>query len=388
MRRDTSWRMLLAAYLFLLMPWAAQADWEQVGAAGFSAGQAWYTSLAFDSSGTPYVAYRDDANGLKASVMRFNGTAWEQVGTAGFGTGYTSYTSLVLDSSDRPYIAYVEPRNGAISVMRFNGGSWEQVGAPYFTSTYGLDNQISLALDSSGTPYIAYPNNSCQASVMRFNGTDWEQVGTPGISEGEAHYISLALDSSDTSYIAYMDIAHVGDNNRGGASVMRFNGTSWEQVGMARFSAGIAGPISFALDSTDTPYIAYADGATGWNTSVMRFNGTSWEQVGMAGFSSGGRADYVSMVLDSSGRPYVAYITNRYTVGSKASAMRFNGAGWEQVGKAGFSVVGGEFGQVSLALDHSSTPYIAYSDAANGGKASVMKFVPPVLTPIYKLLLR
>uniref|UniRef100_UPI0040570860 thrombospondin type 3 repeat-containing protein n=1 Tax=Candidatus Electronema sp. TaxID=2698783 RepID=UPI0040570860 len=47
------------------------ASWEQVGAAGFSAGAIMHTSLAFDSSGTPHVAYQDYANGCKASVMKF-----------------------------------------------------------------------------------------------------------------------------------------------------------------------------------------------------------------------------------------------------------------------------------------------------------------------------
>jgi hypothetical protein len=45
-----------------------------VGNAGFSAGATWFTSLALDSSGTPYVAYPESANGNKASVMKFVAT--------------------------------------------------------------------------------------------------------------------------------------------------------------------------------------------------------------------------------------------------------------------------------------------------------------------------
>jgi len=37
----------------------ANADWTQIGSAGFSAGTANFISLALDSSGTPYVAYQD-----------------------------------------------------------------------------------------------------------------------------------------------------------------------------------------------------------------------------------------------------------------------------------------------------------------------------------------
>ena len=50
-----------------------QPDWDVVGSAGFSAGPVCYTSLAFAPDGTPYVAYQDEGNGGKATVMRYNG---------------------------------------------------------------------------------------------------------------------------------------------------------------------------------------------------------------------------------------------------------------------------------------------------------------------------
>ncbi|MCW5198550.1 thrombospondin type 3 repeat-containing protein [Desulfobulbus sp. F3] len=97
-----------------------QADWEKVGAAGFSAGEAWSLSLALDSSGRPCVAYSDEANSGKASVMRFNGTSWEPVGNTGFSASEARYLSLAFDSSGSPYVAYQDVANGnKVSVMRF-----------------------------------------------------------------------------------------------------------------------------------------------------------------------------------------------------------------------------------------------------------------------------
>ena len=51
--------------------------WQNVGSAGFSAGQADYTSMALDSSGTPYVAFQDDTNSDKATVKFQKGFAYE-----------------------------------------------------------------------------------------------------------------------------------------------------------------------------------------------------------------------------------------------------------------------------------------------------------------------
>ena len=54
--------------------------WQLVGTAGISAGFSYSTDLALDATGTPFVAYRDEANGNKATVMKYNGSSWGEVG--------------------------------------------------------------------------------------------------------------------------------------------------------------------------------------------------------------------------------------------------------------------------------------------------------------------
>ena len=64
-------------------------NWVNVGNEGFSAGEADYTSLAFNSSnGVPFIAYSDYVNSQKATVMKFDGTNWVNVGNAGFSAGW------------------------------------------------------------------------------------------------------------------------------------------------------------------------------------------------------------------------------------------------------------------------------------------------------------
>jgi hypothetical protein len=48
---------------YLVTTTVAPAVWHSVGSAGFSVGQAFYPTLAFDSSDILYVAYQDEANG-------------------------------------------------------------------------------------------------------------------------------------------------------------------------------------------------------------------------------------------------------------------------------------------------------------------------------------
>ncbi|MGR0481987.1 MAG: hypothetical protein ACTFAL_11450 [Candidatus Electronema sp. V4] len=366
--------LFMAALLLAASTAQAAGTWEQVGTAGFSAGTSEYTnlaiiSLAIDSGGTPYIAYLDSANSNKVNVMKFSGGSWQQVGTPDIFAG--SSISLAIDSSDTPYVAYIDVVN-VMRVMKFSGGSWQQVDAPGISAC----SSISLAIDSSGMPYIAYHQYGInKMSVKKFSGGSWQQVGELAFSAGSSFGTNLVLDSSGTPYVAYVD-----DANDQKASVMKFNSatSSWEQVGAAGFSSGAvcAGAVCFtniALDSSGTLYIAYQDWGNGGKMSVMKFNSaaSTWEQVGLAGFSAGGSFG-TNLVLDSSGTPYVAYSDGANS--GKMSVMKFNSAAstWEQVGLAGFS--DGMSDYTSLAIDSGGTLYVAYTDSANSGKVSVMKF--------------
>jgi hypothetical protein len=55
-----------------------------------------------------------------------------------------------------------------------------------------------LFFGNNDTLYVAYHDvgNGSRATVARYNGTDWEAVGSAGFSAGMAVYPSLALDSN------------------------------------------------------------------------------------------------------------------------------------------------------------------------------------------------
>ena len=360
------------------------APWERVGTVpALTATEAASTSLAFGSDGKPYVAYRDVANGNKATVKRLNsaGTGWEAVGSAGFSSGWADYTSLAFGSDGKPYVAYMDVANGnKATVMRLNSAStgWEAVGPAGFSA--GVVDYTSLAFGGDGKPYVAYRDAATggKATVMRLNsaGTGWEAVGPAGFSAGQAYYTSLAFGGDGKPYVAYHDTAHGFK-----ATVMRLNsaGTGWEAVGPSGFSAGVVHFPSLAFGGDGKPYVAYQDAATGGKATVMRLNsaGTGWEAVGPSGFSAG-QAYYTSLAFGPDGKPYVAYQDTAH--GFNATVMRLNsaGTGWEAVGPAGFSA--GVIDYTSLAFGPDGKPYVAYRDGSNGGIATVMRWTQSVET--------
>jgi len=253
--------------------------------------------------------------------------------------------------------------------------TWKYVGNKGFTYAgfWWQAFDISLGFNSSGQPYLAFTdwNNSGKATVMKFDGTNWVNVGNAGFSVGAAYYISLSFDSYGNPFVAFRDF---GNTER--ATVMKFDGLNWVTVGIAGFSSGGAWFTSLAFGPDDRPYVAFGDDGNSTKATVMKFDGSNWSYVGNAGFSSG-MADYTSLAFSPSGQPYVAY-QDHITGYNTATVMKFDGTNWVYVGNPGFSAGSVEWTTIAFnPVD--SVPYVSYCDLAwtTYYKATVMRFTEP-----------
>ena len=360
----------LFCIIFFTAPHSYAQTWVTVGSPGFSARGAIYTSIAIDADCTPYIVYSDSANGYKATVMKYTGPAgagWVTVGSAGFSVGAAHTTSIAIDSSNTPYVVYEDASNSSkATVMKYNGSSWVTVGSAGFSA--GLVGYTTIAIDRSGTPYIAFMDGAFgPATVMKYNGSSWVSLGNVGASTGWVNYTSIAIDRSGIPYVVYEDGT---TSSPGQATSMKYNGSSWVTVGNPEFSEGPYQVMytSIVIDSSGTPYVVYEDASNNQGATVMKYNGSSWVNVGSPGFSAG-RVEYTSIAIGNNGMPYVAYID--WANSNKATVMEYNGSNWVTVGSAGFSTGQMQYTSIAMRLD---TLYIAYSDNARSNKATVMSF--------------
>lgn len=294
------------------------AGWVTVGSPGFFTSD-YPSSLVFAPNGTPYIAYEDSVNGMKATVKKFDGNDWAPVGDAGFSSGIIDYMALAIAPDGTPYTAFTEFENNITRVMRYDGSSWTPVGGIAFSDATRAALVFSLKFSPAGVPYISYLNyvpyeaSGMTIGVKRLNSNNWELVGNPAfpyaIEGGIAFPLAFAPDG--TPYLVYPDAA-----NASKATVMKFNGSSWDLVGSAGFTpvAGLAFSLAFAPDGA--PYLAYA--ASSAQSGVMKYTGGSWITVGDAGIM---KARYTSLAFAPDGTPTAAFQDSQFS--NKITVMRF-----------------------------------------------------------------
>jgi hypothetical protein len=242
------------------------SSWEEVGAGSASgggisnnSGNSYDPSMAITAGGTPYVAWEDHSGGdSEIYVRRWNGSNWEEVGggsATGGGisnnNGTSFYSSVAIAPDDTPYVAWQDDSGGNLEIYarHWNGSSWEEVGTGS-ASGGGISNNAgdsripSASISPGGIPYISWHDNTSgnnEIYVLRWNGSSWEEAGAGsasggGISNnaGLSESSSLAIGEDDTPYVTWQD------NSSGNYEVYirRWNGSSWEEVGIGSASSG------------------------------------------------------------------------------------------------------------------------------------------------------
>jgi hypothetical protein len=96
-----------------------------------------------------------------------------------------------------------------------------------------------------------------------------------------------------------------------------------------------------------------------------------WQYVGMQGFTPAvTQFSLTSFAIDHNGVLYVAY--SDASDSDKISVMKFDGASWILVGGQAISAEQGY--DISITVDANNFPYVAYGDAGNSSLATVKKF--------------
>ena len=231
---------------------------------------------------------------------------------------------------------------------------WQTVGVEGFSIAEA--RHADICIDNYNVPYVAFCDSlyGYKATVMKFDGSNWVNVGSPGFSNGPAShfdFMSLAFDSNNIPYISYEDSSLTTK-----AVVRKFDGSNWIPVGIEGFSTSMCSTVSIAIDSSDTPYVVYKDYAAGGKAMVMKFDGVNWISVG-GGPVTSSSIDHTWIRFDSNNNPLISYTDAG--AGTNANVKFFDGVSWNSVGTPDFA--GQNVWYPYLAIDHNDTPYVIFN---------------------------
>ena len=228
-------------------------------------------SLATDSQGIVYLAFSESqgANPGGLTVMKFtNHGGWEPVGAQQFSAGQVFYTSLAVDIHGRPYVSYTDSSSAdRVSVQMFDGGKWKFVGS----NGHGISDQAawftSLSITHDGIPYVAWSalgdGNHLSVAVLSENDT-WDNAGeNAAIVAPTAYFVTMATDSNGTPFVSYASAIPSGQIN-----AVMLEGNTWVSFDSI---AGDGSRTSLALNDCDVPYVIFRDGSAAQRATVSRF---------------------------------------------------------------------------------------------------------------------
>ena len=240
-------------------------------------------------------------------------------------------------------------------------------------------------------PYFVFTEANI-AKVKKYNAGAWEQVGND-VSAGTATYTRIYSDRNNKLFVTYVDAAN---GNRLAIKTYNPSTSLWEPLnGDANNLYVSAGSVtnslsqynstprsSFAIDTSNRPYIFFGEGAN-LNPTVKRYNGSSWETVG-AGPASSDRAIGVSIAIDSATNiPYIVYLQQATSTSTTGTIIVYRYTNtWELIAVPnpvlpGSATTGATNAARHTAFAFNSTwdPVVSYFNASNSNRATIITYI-------------
>jgi hypothetical protein len=161
----------------------------------------------------------------------------------------------------------------------------DQSGRSVSLSADGLTVAIGAALN------VGNGNNSGHVRIYKWNGTSWNQLGLDidgeATNDNSGFSVSLSTDGLTVAIGAYGNDGN--GNNSGHVRIYKWNGTSWNQLGLdidgeAQWDQS-GWSVSLSADGTTVAIGAALNVGNGRSNSghvrIYNWNGTSWNQVGL-----------------------------------------------------------------------------------------------------------
>ncbi|MCX7679211.1 MAG: fibronectin type III domain-containing protein [Spirochaetes bacterium] len=340
-------------------------SWEPVGVENFA------TTANTDSfalrivKDIPHVVYLDGAASRfeHVTVQRYEAGEWSALGEAGFSGEAAVSVDLESDGSGNVYVGYIAYNNDSpiAKVAAHTSGIWNHIGG--IPNPFGKIQQLDLAMKGSSPAifvidkYVDEGTTKWAPRLFEFSSSWNEITGIGNVGVGNDAYVFGAL-GYDADMIPYLSFNDVYSGNR--ITVKAYKNSMWVYPGELGFSNY---PIMFsqiAFDTLKTPHVAYLElYPEGMIVRVKKCDAGSWVNVGYSPIDTGGYANALSLAMVGN-IPYVAFSDSTKEHKARVMKLRSTALGWEYVEYINSGISPTSVNNISIALDSSGMPYIAF----------------------------
>ena len=286
------------------------SSWDQMGSDidGENANDESGIIVSLSSDGTIVAigSLRHDSAKGHVRIYKWDGSTWNQLGSDIDGEDANEQSARPSLNSDGTIVAIGgqshDQNKGHVRVFQWDGSTWNKLGsnidgesANDFSGRCSLNSDGTIvaigALSNDGTTGNASDNRG-HVSIFQWDGSTWNQVGVDidGEAAGDQSGRGISLSSDGTIVAIGAPNNDAGDSNNDGGGhvrVYKWNGSSWDQVGLDIDGAAAGdysgGSLSLSSDGTllaiGSGYSG-ANGAASGQIRVFHWDGSSWNQVG------------------------------------------------------------------------------------------------------------
>jgi uncharacterized repeat protein (TIGR02543 family) len=120
-------------------------------------------SFELDPNGVPYMTY---TSGSKVYVVKYENNAWVAVGTAGFPVTAYGPSDIAFDSQGTPYVAFIDSALGdSVTLMKYENMSWSVVEYAGISVRNKYTNFVKLNIDSNDNIYVNFIVNTSNITL-------------------------------------------------------------------------------------------------------------------------------------------------------------------------------------------------------------------------------
>jgi len=250
-------------------------QWQNLGdKLGISDFRADAHTIAFNSTGELYVAYKDYfAAEQRATVKKYSGATWTNVGANRFTPMKIDYLTMAVDAGDVPMVSMSKQSNATeypsipqrgVYVTSYKNSAWGDatgalIGKTMFQNHLikGLDGNIYLGLMERTT-------GSNRPSMYKFQNNTWVPVGPISFAAADglvgSQQVSVAVDKQGQQYLVYQ----VGSSATRMNHVMKYNDKQnvWSEIGNGVLTGATTDNFALTIGADDVLYFAYANASS------------------------------------------------------------------------------------------------------------------------------